>query len=394
MSDRREPGPGGGRARGRGRRRRRRIRPERPDGHPRPGRLAGRSARSWPIRRRQPLGSGGPAGRRGPGRLPALDRRHAAAACGPAGRGSAGRPRLLVAAAAAVVGYGSHGLGAPPARSGPRPGRRVRARGARRSPRSSTAATSCGSASGLLLLARAAILVRTALGGTPEPLEQLVTAGLIAGARRRGRGARRRRPGRTGDRLRARRGPSPRRAGADAADAHPIDRADEPRRLPRRHPRRSPALALATRPRASLSTAIGLAGLLVAAVAALAIDPTELVTIGRPASRPPPTLRLFLVLGSLVGLGLALVGPGGRDAARRADGDARRRSGVAGLALTLTDPRVAVLAATAGGLLGVWLTLAPGRGPGRRDASGSASCGRSSWPARWPSPRRPGSAAT
>jgi len=34
---------------------------------------------------------------------------------------------------------------------------------------------------GLLLLTSAAILVRTTLGGTPDPLEQVVIAGLFAG---------------------------------------------------------------------------------------------------------------------------------------------------------------------------------------------------------------------
>jgi hypothetical protein len=86
---------------------------------------------------------------------------------------------LLVAAAAAVVGYGSHGLGAPAA--GP------------------AAAQAAGFALaalavapvvngrdilrvgiGLNLLAGGAILVRAALGGTPDTLEQLVTAGLVA----------------------------------------------------------------------------------------------------------------------------------------------------------------------------------------------------------------------
>ena len=74
MSDRREPGPRGGRARGRGRRRRGRVRPECPDGHLRPGHRHARRRRSWPIR---PAGTAGPRRtprRRGPGRLPAVDR--------------------------------------------------------------------------------------------------------------------------------------------------------------------------------------------------------------------------------------------------------------------------------------------------------------------------------
>jgi hypothetical protein len=86
---------------------------------------------------------------------------------------------LLIAGAAATVGYGSHGLGAPAA--GP----------------ALTQATGFALAAlsiapiangrdivrigtGLLLLVSGATLVRTALGGTPEPLEQVILAGLIA----------------------------------------------------------------------------------------------------------------------------------------------------------------------------------------------------------------------
>jgi len=86
---------------------------------------------------------------------------------------------LLVAGAAAVVGYGSHGLGAPatgPALAGAAGfavaalavapvvnGRDVLRIGL-----------------GLGLLVTGAILVRTSLGGTPAALEQLAIAGLVA----------------------------------------------------------------------------------------------------------------------------------------------------------------------------------------------------------------------
>ena len=86
---------------------------------------------------------------------------------------------VLVAAAAAVVGYGSHGLGAPPV--GP-----VLAQAAGFALAALSIAPIANGrdvvrvGTGLLLLTSAAILVRTALGGTPEPLEQVVTAGLIA----------------------------------------------------------------------------------------------------------------------------------------------------------------------------------------------------------------------
>jgi hypothetical protein len=85
----------------------------------------------------------------------------------------------FVAIAGAAVGYGSHGLGAPT--SGP------------------ALASAAGFALaalavlpvvtgrdilrvgiGLVLLLGGALLVRTALGGTPDPMEQVLTAGLVA----------------------------------------------------------------------------------------------------------------------------------------------------------------------------------------------------------------------
>jgi hypothetical protein len=86
---------------------------------------------------------------------------------------------LVVAVAAAVAGYGSHGLGAPPV--GPAFAQAtgfalvalsvVPVANGRDVVRVGT---------GLLLLISGAILVRTALGGTPEALEEVITAGLIA----------------------------------------------------------------------------------------------------------------------------------------------------------------------------------------------------------------------
>jgi len=85
----------------------------------------------------------------------------------------------FVAIAGAAVGYGSHGLGAPTA--GP------------------AVASAAGFALaalavlpvvtgrdilrvgiGLVLLLGGALLVRSALGGTPDPMEQVLTAGLVA----------------------------------------------------------------------------------------------------------------------------------------------------------------------------------------------------------------------
>jgi hypothetical protein len=85
----------------------------------------------------------------------------------------------FLAVAAAVVGYGSHGLGAPAA--GP----------------ALAAAAGFALAAlavlpvvsgrdvlriglGLCLLLGGTLLVRTSLGGTPDPLEQVLTAGLVA----------------------------------------------------------------------------------------------------------------------------------------------------------------------------------------------------------------------
>jgi len=85
----------------------------------------------------------------------------------------------FLAIAGAVVGYGSHGLGAPEA--GP--------------PLAAAAGFALAALSvlpvvhgrdvmrigiGLGLLLGGVLLVRTNLGGTPEPLEQVLTAGLVA----------------------------------------------------------------------------------------------------------------------------------------------------------------------------------------------------------------------
>lgn len=86
---------------------------------------------------------------------------------------------LLVAGAGAVVGFGSHGLGA--LAGGPE--------------LAGAAGMACAALAvapllngrdvlrvglGLNLLVGAAILVRTALGGTPDPLEQLILGALVA----------------------------------------------------------------------------------------------------------------------------------------------------------------------------------------------------------------------
>jgi hypothetical protein len=85
---------------------------------------------------------------------------------------------ILIAAAAAAAGYGSHGLGAPAA--GP-----ALAQAAGFALAALAVAPIMNGRDilrvglGLNLLAAGAILVRTALGGTPAALEQLVIAGLV-----------------------------------------------------------------------------------------------------------------------------------------------------------------------------------------------------------------------
>ncbi len=85
-----------------------------------------------------------------------------------------------VAAAAAIVGYGTHGLGV--AGSGPALGQAVGfALAALAMAPLVTGRDTIRIGMGLLLLTHGSLLVRVALGGTPSPLEELVTAGFIAG---------------------------------------------------------------------------------------------------------------------------------------------------------------------------------------------------------------------
>jgi formate hydrogenlyase subunit 3/multisubunit Na+/H+ antiporter MnhD subunit len=113
------------------------------------------------------------------------------------------------------------------------------------------------------------------------------------------------------------------------------------------------------RDRRAWSTAAGIGGLLAAVVAAIAIDPGEAVAMGGGELVTTAYLRLFLILGSMVGAGLAISGLAGgthRDLAAVT----LATLGFAALTLGLADPRVAVLAATAGGLCGAVLAVGPG----------------------------------
>jgi len=123
----------------------------------------------------------------------------------------------------------------------------------------------------------------------------------------------------------------------------------------------SAGIALIGRGRAGVAVTAGLLGLTGATVTAIAIDPTIVIEVGGSVLATSAYARLFLILGSTVGLALALVGLA---AGSRRDAPAVTLGtlGAMGLALSLPDPRIAVLASTAGGLLGVLLTLVPGGG--------------------------------
>ena len=78
--------------------------------------------------------------------------------------------------------------------------------------------------------------------------------------------------------------------------------------------------ALMLRGRPTIATSIVLAGLVASLIAALAIRPGETIEIGGATIGTTDFLRLFLVLGCLSGLALALLGAGAgtrRDRLRR-----------------------------------------------------------------------------
>ena len=121
-----------------------------------------------------------------------------------------------------------------------------------------------------------------------------------------------------------------------------------------------------TRGRGTVGTVVGLGGLVVATIAAIAIRPDDILPIGEAGLAASAYLRLFLVMGSLVGLGLAISGLAG-GARRDMSTVTLATLGIASLTLSLTDPRAAVIAGTAGGLCGA--LLAVGRGGDRAGAS-------------------------
>ena len=118
------------------------------------------------------------------------------------------------------------------------------------------------------------------------------------------------------------------------------------------------AASILTRRNWGLSTAIGIVGLAAAAVAAATIRPDDSLAVGGGELVGSAYLRLFVLLGSIVSLVLAVLGLA-TTSHRHAPGVLLGGIGAAGLALALPDARIAVIAATAGGLLGILVTVVP-----------------------------------
>lgn len=118
------------------------------------------------------------------------------------------------------------------------------------------------------------------------------------------------------------------------------------------------AAAILTRSSPRLSIAIAIVGLAAAAIAASTIKSGESFAIGGGDLVGSGYLRLFLVLGSVVSLILAILGVA-TTSHRNAPGVLLGGIGAAGLSLALGDARIAVIAATAGGLLGILVTVVP-----------------------------------
>ena len=117
------------------------------------------------------------------------------------------------------------------------------------------------------------------------------------------------------------------------------------------------AASLLLRANARMAAAIGIAGLLAAAAAAARIRPEDTLAIGGSELAGSEYLRLFALIGSLVALALTVLGLASVSH-RNAPGVLLAGMGSAVLALALTDARIGVLAATAGGLFGVLVTIA------------------------------------
>lgn len=119
------------------------------------------------------------------------------------------------------------------------------------------------------------------------------------------------------------------------------------------------AFALAIRSRPRTSAVVALVGLVACVGLAFAIQPGQVSTLNGGGLATTDYQQRFLILASLVSLGLAIAGLA---AGTRRDAPAVSLAVLAAVGLTigLVDPRAAVLVATTGGLFGVILTLVPG----------------------------------
>jgi NADH:ubiquinone oxidoreductase subunit 2 (subunit N) len=118
------------------------------------------------------------------------------------------------------------------------------------------------------------------------------------------------------------------------------------------------ALGWLTQRRSGSGAVIGLTGLVFAVLAAISIDPGDSLTFGSIALVASDYLRLFLVLGSLAGLGL--------EVASLAGGERRHGApvtlltlAVSAVTLALTDAATAFVAGTTVGVVAALLTILP-----------------------------------
>ena len=116
------------------------------------------------------------------------------------------------------------------------------------------------------------------------------------------------------------------------------------------------AASLLGRRNAALSAAVGIVGLAGAAIAAATIRGSDTLIIGGSQLAGSDYLRLFTLLGSVAALVLATLGLA-TTSHRHAPGVLLAGIGAAGLALALPDARIAVMAATVGGLTGILVTV-------------------------------------
>ena len=119
-------------------------------------------------------------------------------------------------------------------------------------------------------------------------------------------------------------------------------------------------LSLLTRSLTGVSFAIGWLGLLVSAVAALAIMPGDRLSVGGEFLVGSEYQRIFLAMGCSASLLLCLLGWSASNSGtwqRNLPGASLAAFGAAGLALAIPDPMTAIAATVAAGLVGVLVSL-------------------------------------